>query len=116
MSAQENYYMKYDASGNYVNDQDFNKYFEYLDETVGELLPNASVVMSPLLSVGQEGFAETIVCQEAFIKTNQLIRLRNHLDFSSNEPLETNLMDWDKTHMKDMEGIRFWKRQFKQLE
>ena len=112
LSAQEKYNMKYDENGDYVNDQDFVKYFEYLDQTTNELFPNASVTFAPILSVGQAGWKETIVCQEAFIKMNQLINMRDHLDFHSSEPLDSGLMESDKTHMKDMEGIRFWKRQF----
>ena len=114
MSAQENYLMKFE-NGEYINNQNFVKYFEYLDDTTSKLLPNASIRFTPLIASGQNGWAETGVCQEAFVAINQLIRQRGHIDFDSFEPLNTDLMEWDKTHMKDMDGIRFWKKIFAKL-
>ena len=114
MSAQENYLMKFE-NWEYINNQNFVKYFEYLDDTTSKLLPNASIRFTPLIASGQNGWAETGVCQEAFVAINQLIRQRGHIDFDSFEPLNTDLMEWDKTHMKDMDGIRFWKKIFAKL-
>ena len=115
LKACETRFMKLNENNCYVNDQDYDGYFNYLDDTIKELLPNASVKFAPLIASDQNGWKETELCQLGFRKFNEFVRARGHVEFDSYEPLNTGIMEWDMTHMADLRGIEFWERIFQQL-
>ena len=74
----------------YVNAQDFGKLFELLDATILKMLPNANVKFAPLISVIDETWLKTEMCQNAFREINQLIANRQHVELDSNLPKQMN--------------------------
>ena len=101
---------------NYVPDQNFEAIFELLDQTIAEVLPNATVKFAPLIAVEDGLWKRTDMMQEAFIIINGLIRSRNHVELDSYLPVKKKWLDpKDKIHFKSFEGVEFWKTILKKL-
>ena len=88
--------------------------FAFWDDTIDKLLPDATVKFAPLIASGQKQWLTEGFFQDSFKEINRLVRERDHVNFDSFEPLRKNML-MDQVHMKEKEGIDFWKRIFKQL-
>ena len=89
--------------------------FEFWDDTLEKLLPDASIKFSPMIASSQRGWLVSELHQSTYEEINRCIRSRPHVEFDSFEPANTGILK-DEVHMKDGEGITFWKRIFNQLK
>ena len=86
-----------------------------MDETLEHLMPNAaSIKYCPLVASSQPTYMDNQFFKDAFEAINEQIRSRPHVDMDSYEPIRRRLLK-DHVHMKNMEGIEFWRKIFKQL-
>ena len=103
------------ALENGENKQDVVQVMELLDSTISKMLPNANVVLTPILDVEEFKWKITGNCMSVFKKFNEQIRIRNHVNIDIAEPKRRNLYDRGGVHLRDWESVQFWSRIFESL-